>query len=168
MEICTKAKFKNVKNKIINQQNSEKGNSTAETDHRTRQFWNKRKCHDKITDPQNTIGNPKIKNCHENGRKKRPFDGLVVVELEAHAIVDLVILEGDMILVDGVPLLDADLVGPGARLCRHELLQVADGVVVVALHTHLLPQSIVQHHLDHLLLPSIPTLKNPNPQISIT
>lgn len=85
---------------------------------------------------------------------------LVVVEFETHAVVDLVILESDVILVDGVPLLDADLVGSGARLSRHKLLQVADGVIVVALHAHLLSQSVVQHHLDHLR-----DANNPNPQI---
>nr|ACU13964.1 unknown [Glycine max] len=84
---------------------------------------------------------------------------LVVVEFETHAVVDLVILESDVILVYGVPLLDADLVGSCARLSRHQLLQVADGVIVVALHAHLLPQSIVQHHLDHLR-----DANNPNSQ----
>ena len=34
---------------------------------------------------------------------------LVVVQLEAHAVVDLVVLELDVVLEDGVPLLDADL-----------------------------------------------------------
>jgi len=67
--------------------------------------------------------------------------------------VDLVVLEGDVVLVDVVPLLDADLLGARPRLRRHQLLEVADGVVLVALHPHLLPQAVVQHHLDHLLLP---------------
>ena len=39
---------------------------------------------------------------------------LVVVELEAHAIVNLVILESDVVFVDVVPLLDPNLVGPSA------------------------------------------------------
>lgn len=85
---------------------------------------------------------------------------LVVVEFETHAVMDLVILESDVILVYGVPLLDADLVGSCARLSRHQLLQVADGVIVVALHAHLLPQSIVQNHLNHLR-----HANNPNSQI---
>ncbi|MFS8012491.1 hypothetical protein Hanom_Chr14g01321521 [Helianthus anomalus] len=55
-----------------------------------------------------------------------------------------------MILVDVVPLLDPNLVSASTGLRCNELLQVADGVVVVALHTDLLPQTIVQHHLDHL------------------
>ena len=42
----------------------------------------------------------------------------------------LVILEGDVVLVDVVPLLNADLLGTRARLRRHQLLQVADRVVL--------------------------------------
>ena len=38
---------------------------------------------------------------------------LVVVKLQAHAIVDLIILEGNVILVNGVPFLNADLVRAG-------------------------------------------------------
>ena len=75
---------------------------------------------------------------------------LVVVELEAHAIVNLVILESDVLFVDVVPLLDPNLVGPRTSLSRHKLLQVTYGVIVVALHTNLLPQPIVQHHFYHL------------------
>lgn len=69
-----------------------------------------------------------------------PIEGLrlVVVELETHAVVDLVILEGDVVLVDVVPLLDAELLRSRARLRRDELLQVADGVVLVALDADLL------------------------------
>lgn len=76
---------------------------------------------------------------------------LIVVELKAHPVVDLVVLEGDMILVYVVPFLDADLVRPRPSLSGHQFLQIADGVILVALHPHLLPQPIVQHHLDHLL-----------------
>ena len=53
-----------------------------------------------------------------------------------------------MVLVDVVPLLD--LLGARPCLRRHQLLEVADGVVLVALGPHLLPQAVVQHHLDHL------------------
>ena len=48
--------------------------------------------------------------------------GLVVVQLQAHAVVDLVVLERDVIFKNGVPLLDADLLGPGAALRGDELL----------------------------------------------
>lgn len=65
---------------------------------------------------------------------------------------DFVILESDVILVNVVPLLDSDLIGSGPRLGRHQLLQVAYGVVLVAFHPNLLSQPVVQHHLDHLLL----------------
>ena len=74
---------------------------------------------------------------------------LVVVQFEAHPIVDLVVRESDVIFVDRMPLLDADLLWPGPRLCCHQLLQVANGVVLIALHPNLLPQPVVQHHLDH-------------------
>ena len=77
---------------------------------------------------------------------------LVVVELKAHAVVNLVVPEGDVVLVDCIPLLDADLIGPRAGLSGHKFLEVSDGVVVVALHPNLLSQPIVQHHLYHLLL----------------
>lgn len=42
----------------------------------------------------------------------------------------LVILEGDVVLVDVVPLLNADLLGARARLRRHQFLQVPDRVVL--------------------------------------
>jgi len=119
---------------------------------------------------KNLLEKSKLENPNTDLRKsKRKFGkereeedtrSLVVVEFETHAIVDLVILQSDVILVDGVPLLDADLVGSGASLSRHKLLQVADCVIIVALHAHLLSQSVVQHHLDHLR-----EANNPNPQI---
>ena len=43
---------------------------------------------------------------------------------------NLVILQSDVVLVDVVPLLNAQLLGPRAALRRHQLLQVADGVVL--------------------------------------
>nr|POF02719.1 hypothetical protein CFP56_04952 [Quercus suber] len=59
------------------------------------------------------------------------------------SVVDFIVLKGDMVespsVVDVVPLLDPDLVSPSSRLRRHECLQVSDGVVLVALHSHLLP-----------------------------
>ena len=64
---------------------------------------------------------------------------------------DFIILEGNMVLVGGVPLLDTDFIGSSSSLSCHQLLQVADRVILVALHSDLLPQPIVQHHLDHLL-----------------
>lgn len=62
---------------------------------------------------------------------------------------DLVVLEGYVVLVNGVPLLDAYLVGAGAGLGGDELLEVSDSVVVVALDAHLLSQTIVEHNFDH-------------------
>ena len=98
------------------------------------------------------------------------------------------VAQRDVVLVDGVPLLYPDLLGPrswmrgreraggrerqrqrrGGRLsarprhlspwrarvrmpltslCRHELLQVADSIVLVALDAQLLPEPVIQNHL---------------------
>ncbi|KAF4358439.1 hypothetical protein F8388_018303 [Cannabis sativa] len=46
----------------------------------------------------------------------------VVVELEAHAVMDLVVLESDMVFVDVVPLLNSNLISSGSGLSRHQLL----------------------------------------------
>ena len=51
---------------------------------------------------------------------------LVVVELEARAIVDLVVLKRDVVFEDGVPFMNPDLLGSSARLRRDQLLQVAN------------------------------------------
>jgi len=63
---------------------------------------------------------------------------------------DFVVLERDMILVDVVPFLDPNLFGSGSSLGRHKLLEISDGVFLVALHSHLLPKPIIKHHLYHL------------------
>jgi len=70
------------------------------------------------------------------------------VELKAHAIVDLVVVQRDVILVHSVPLLDAQLLRPRARLRREQFLQVADGVVRVALDADLLAKAIVADDFD--------------------
>lgn len=45
---------------------------------------------------------------------------------------DFVVCQGDVVFVHSVPLLDANLLGPGTRLSCHQLLQVPDGVVLAA------------------------------------
>lgn len=85
----------------------------------------------------------KAQNLTENLNGPRKLTKSAVVELEAHAIVYLVVLESDVVLVDCVPFLNPDLLGPSTRLSRNELLQITDGVIFVALHPDLLPQPIV-------------------------
>ncbi len=82
---------------------------------------------------------------------KRPwlFLDLLIVELQVHAVVDLVILELDVVFENGVPLLEHDLVEPRPGLGGDELLQVANRVVLVALDADLLSQSVVNGYLDH-------------------
>ena len=60
-----------------------------------------------------------------------------------------------MVLVDGVPLLEDDLLPASSRLSGDELLQVADGIVGVALHADFLPQTIVASNFNHFLCFSI-------------
>lgn len=97
---------------------------------------------------------------------------LVVVKLETHAVMNLVVSKGDMILVYGVPLLDPDLVRPRASLSSDKLLQIANRVILtacavrqrlstqpalsgnnsghlLALHPHFLAQPVIQDHFDH-------------------
>ena len=65
------------------------------------------------------------------------------VELEAHAVVYLIVLERYVVLVDRIPLLDAQLLGSCARLRREQLLQIAHRVVWVALDADLLAEAVV-------------------------
>ena len=62
-------------------------------------------------------------------------------------------LERDVVLVDGVPLLQPQLLWPRACLSSQQLLEVAHRVVRVALYAHLLAQPVVAHHLNHSVEP---------------
>ena len=82
-------------------------------------------------------------------------DELLVVELEVHAVVYFVVLESDVILEDGVPLLQHDLVPPGSGLSCNQFLEISDGVVFVALDAHLLTQTTVHGDLNHSVCVSL-------------
>ena len=49
---------------------------------------------------------------------------LLVVQLEVHSVVDLVVLQRDVVLEDGVPLLQDYLVPTGARLSGDQFLKM--------------------------------------------
>ena len=85
----------------------------------------------------------------ESGESTNEPPDLVVVQLKAHAIVNLIVLKRDVILEDCVPLLYSDLLGPRARLRCQQFLQVADRVVLVAFDSDLLSQSVVADHFNH-------------------
>jgi len=93
-------------------------------------------------------GNDKEMKGDERERQRRGTN----VKLESHAGVDRVIGEGDVVLVDVVPLLNAQLVGAGACHCGNDHLQLSDGVVGAALDPDLLAKTIVEDDLDHLLV----------------
>ena len=73
----------------------------------------------------------------------------LVIEFQVHSVVYLVVLQPDVVLVDGVPFLEDNLVPLGAGLGRDQLLEVSHGVVLVALDADLLPQAVVDGDLDH-------------------
>jgi len=71
------------------------------------------------------------------------------IHLQAHPIVDLVIGEGDMILIYGIPFLKLDLLGVCASLCSDEALQIAHSIIWAALDPHFAPKSIVGDDFNH-------------------
>ena len=71
----------------------------------------------------------------------------VVIQLQAHTIINLVVCKGDVVFVDVVPLLNPDFVRPGARLCCYQLLQIPDRVFLTANPT----QSIRNRSKDSLV-----------------
>jgi hypothetical protein len=76
---------------------------------------------------------------------------LIVIELESHAVMNFVVLQRDMVLKDCVPFLNANFLWLSAHLRRNQFLEVANRVVLVALHTDFLPQSIVAYYFNHFL-----------------
>eukprot|EP00928_Gymnodinium_smaydae_P023671 TRINITY_DN19443_c0_g1_i2.p1 TRINITY_DN19443_c0_g1~~TRINITY_DN19443_c0_g1_i2.p1 ORF type:complete len:122 (+),score=0.99 TRINITY_DN19443_c0_g1_i2:89-454(+) len=78
-----------------------------------------------------------------------PFSALVVVQLQTHPVLDLVVLQGDVILINVVPLLNADLLPSSTALRCYQLLQISDCVVRIALDPNLAPDSVVANDLDH-------------------
>lgn len=50
---------------------------------------------------------------------------------------NLIVGERDVVFVDGIPFLNADLFRPRTRLSGHQLLEVANGVVLIAFNTDL-------------------------------
>lgn len=54
-----------------------------------------------------------------------------------------------MVLKNRVPLFKNDLVPAGASLSSYQFLQVADGVIGVALNADFLSETVVANHLNH-------------------
>ena len=70
-------------------------------------------------------------------------------QFETHAVVDFVVLQRDVVFENRVPLLNADLLRARARLRREQLLQVADGVILVAFDADFFPEPVIADDLDH-------------------
>ena len=71
------------------------------------------------------------------------------LQLKTHTVVNFVVFQGDVILVDCVPLLYPQLLGTRAELCCRQLLEVSYRVVLVTLNSDLLAKTVVQYNLDH-------------------
>jgi len=50
-----------------------------------------------------------------------------VVQLEVHSVVNFIVCQGNVVLVDLVPVLQDDLLWTGSNLRRHQLLEVLRG-----------------------------------------
>lgn len=91
----------------------------------------------------------KQNNMYNYTRNESEVQCLLIVELKVHAVMYLVVPEGDVVLEDGVPLLEDNLVPACAGLGRDELLEVSNSVVGVALDTHLFSEPVVARDLNH-------------------
>lgn len=76
--------------------------------------------------------------------------GLLVVQLQIHAVLDLVVFQRDVILVDGVPLLQDQLFVSRSSLSGDQLLQVTNRVIFVALYSDFLAQTVVDDDFQHV------------------
>ena len=68
---------------------------------------------------------------------------VLTIQLQAHAVVDLVVLQSDVVLVDGVPFLNPQLLRPRTRLRREELLQITDRIIFVAFDANLFAEAVI-------------------------
>ena len=83
------------------------------------------------------------------GRAGRRNSALLVIKLQVHPIMDFTVPQRHVVLKNRVPLLQYDLVPAGASLGCDQLLKVPDGVIRIALNTHLLLQTVVANNLYH-------------------
>ena len=74
---------------------------------------------------------------------------LVVVHFQAHAVVNLVVLQGDVVFEHCVPFLNSNLFRARTHLRCNQLFQIANGVVLIDLHAHFFPQTVVANDFDH-------------------
>lgn len=70
---------------------------------------------------------------HSHACCPRGHRRLVVIQLQAHAVLNFVVSERDVVFVDVVPFLYPDLVWPGASLGSNKLLKISNRVIFTAL-----------------------------------
>jgi len=74
---------------------------------------------------------------------------LLVVQLQIHAVVNLVVAKRDMVFEDGVPLLEDDSVMFRSRLSSNQFLQITNRVILVAFYAYFLSQAIIARDFNH-------------------
>ena len=74
---------------------------------------------------------------------------LIVVQFQSHAIVDLVVLEGDVVFVYSVPFLNPDLFRTRTRLSCDQFLQITYRIIFIAFYTNFLTQTVITDYFDH-------------------
>lgn len=62
---------------------------------------------------------------------------------------NLVVFQGNMVLENCIPLLQDNLIPLRSGLCSDQLLQIANSIGTIALHPHLLSQTIITCDLQH-------------------
>lgn len=87
----------------------------------------------------------------KSSSQSKPFKHQVlsslVIQFKVHPVMYFIVTNGDVILEDGVPLLEHNLVPSGARLRSNQLLEVANGVIWIAFDSNFFAESIIACHL---------------------
>jgi len=71
-----------------------------------------------------------------------------LIHLQTHSIVDLIISQGDMILIRCIPFLQLDLGCVRAGLSSDEFLEVTDRIVGAAFYSDLSPETVISNHFN--------------------
>lgn len=76
----------------------------------------------------------------------------LVIQFKIHPIFNFIISKCHMILIDGVPFLQHNLFCPCSCLSCYQLLQIANAIIFIALHSHLFTKSIITCYLKHVVV----------------
>lgn len=75
---------------------------------------------------------------------------LGIVEFERATVVNLVVIESNVVLENGVPLLENDLIVSCSCLRCNKFFQITDGILWIALNSDFFTQSVVNDNFYHI------------------